>query len=341
MDDPLPPEIDPLAGRTPRRWRARDAVLGIVLMSVLLVLFAGRSVRHAGDQMHPSVFRTVVLGVGHPAGWLADRLPLTDAVHSVTKFLSPNPDLGNEGGFGTAAASSVRGVAPVTPDAFDPRDVGAKPVPPRRPLKTLLVTGDSMSTPLDLDLARRFTGGGVQVDRDPHLGTGISNTQFVDWGKLSVHQVATKHPDAIVVFIGAAEGFPLPGPGGKDVSCCDRPWAAAYAFRVRRMMDTYIQHGTAHVYWLLLPTPREAARAKIARSVNAAIRVAAQPYRAEVRVLDMVRVFTPGARYRAAMNVGGTDEIVRESDGVHLNQNGSSLAGDVVARAIRADYGSR
>ena len=61
---------------------------------------------------------------------------------------------------------------------------------------TLLVTGDSLSTPLDIELARKLAdqGAGVQVIRDPHLGTGISNTGLVDWGKLSSTQVANGPP---------------------------------------------------------------------------------------------------------------------------------------------------
>jgi len=80
---------------------------------------------------------------------------------------------------------------------------------------------------------------GVDVIRDPHLGTAISGTAIADWGELSTAQVARDHPDAVVVFIGANEGFDLPGPDGKPLKCCGAPWAAAYATRARTMMDTY------------------------------------------------------------------------------------------------------
>ena len=39
----------------------------------------------------------------------------------------------------------------------------------------------------------------------------------------------TDRPDAVVVFIGANEGFPMPGPGGRAVQCCGPQWAAVYA----------------------------------------------------------------------------------------------------------------
>ena len=101
----------------------------------------------------------------------------------------------------------------VTRDAFDSTMLGAPP-PPRRALHTLLVTGDSLSTPLDLQMARGLAPAGVRVLREPHLGTGISKTDLVDWGRLSTSQVHADRPDAVVVFIGANEGFPMPGPIG-------------------------------------------------------------------------------------------------------------------------------
>ena len=109
--------------------------------------------------------------------------------------------------------------------------------------------------------------------QDPHLGSGISNTLLVDWGKLAALQVREHHPDAVVIFIGANEGFPMLGPEGREVECCSTEWAAIYANRVRQMANTYRQNGMARVYWLTLPTPREAARRSIARVVNAAIEV--------------------------------------------------------------------
>jgi hypothetical protein len=107
------------------------------------------------------------------------------------------------------------------------------------------------------------------------------------------------------------------------------------------MMNTYRQGGAARVYWLTLPGPRDPARQRISRAVNAAIAVAAVPYRAQVRVLDMTDLFTPGGRYRAAMPVDGRSELVRQADGVHLNDAGATVALRPVLDALRADFGAR
>lgn len=322
-----------------RRYTAGDAVRAALIVVVLLVLFAGGSVRHAAAQLDSGLGRDIVSAVGEPTEWIADRLPLDEAQTELTGGLSPDEELGG-GGFAAASAGARNAgsrVPPITPDAFDPLAIGAPP-PAKQRLDTLLVTGDSLSTPLDQELARRLVPDGVEVVRDPHLGTGISNTAFADWGEISTAQVADHRPDAVVVFIGANEGFGIPGPDGKDVECCGTDYAAAYANRVRQVMDTYRQDGAAKVYWLTVMTPRDRVAQRVTRVVNAAIEVAAQPWRSQVRVIDTVPIFTPGDRYRDAMEVDGEETIVRESDGIHLNDVGSGIAADAVLDRIDDDF---
>jgi hypothetical protein len=336
-----PPTDDSLMNRFDqhglRRFRARDAIAAVMLAALLLVLFEGGSIRRAGEQMSPGVGRDLVLLVGKPAGWISDQLPLADVADDATAWLSPDEQLTQADSFQAAARrTGTAPVPPVTPAAFDPAEIGAKPEPRRR-LRTLLVTGDSLSTPLDVQLARRLSSQGVEVVRDPHLGTGISKSFTVDWGQLAASQVRRHRPDAVVAFIGANEGFPMPGDGGRQMQCCGAGWAAIYATRVRQIADTYRRGGAARVYWITLPTPRDPDRQKISRVVNAAIAVAVAPWRAHVRVIDAVKTFTPDG-YRDAMDVRGTRTIVREADGIHLNEAGSEVAASVVQRALAADF---
>ncbi len=330
---------------TGRIMRARDALVCVIVAVVVLLVVQGQSIRGSGEKMEPGLERSVVLAVGHPAGWIADRFGIHDDVKQLTASLSPDDALSGPGGFddaptnGAQAAAAAGAVAPVTPDAFDPAALGEKPVQLDK-LRTLLVTGDSLSQPLDVQLARRVAADGVRTVRQVHLGSGISKSGLVDWGALSTQQVKQDSPDAIVFFLGANEGFPFEAAGGKSVDCCGPAWAAQYATRARKMMQTFRQDSAARVYWLTLPMPRSPARQKIARTVNAAIYAAAQPFRAQVRVLDMAAVFTPGGRYRASMPVGGRATIVREPDGIHLNEAGASLAANLVVERMKADFAS-
>jgi hypothetical protein len=104
------------------------------------------------------------------------------------------------------------------------------------------------------------------------------------------------------------------------------------------MMDTYRRKGAARVYWITVPTPRDPDRQKVARTVNAAIAVAAQPYRRQVTVIDSAQIFAPGGRYRDAMPIDGRSTIVRESDGIHLNSSGARLLADTLLRSMGNDF---
>jgi len=201
----------------------------------------------------------------------------------------------------------------------------------------VLATGDSMIQIVDNFLAKQLRPEHFRVRSDAHVGTGISKPFLLDWVKHARYLARSYRPNATVVFLGANEGFPLRWQG-KRHNCCSRAWRMAYSARAQAMMKSFERDGTARVYWLTLPTPRDPDRQKIARTVNAAIAVAAEPWRSQVRVFDTVPIFTPGARYRDAMPINGADKIVRESDGIHLNQTGSSYLADQLLPVIDRDF---
>jgi lysophospholipase L1-like esterase len=321
-----------------RRFRARDAIVAVLVAALVLLVLEGTAVHKAGEQARSGVNRDILLALGKPARGIANAVPLHKEATRLTAGLSPDTKLAGTGGFDSRIGGVAGGhIPPVTPDAFDATALGAKP-PPKRALHNLLVTGDSLSTPLDLSIARRLAGKSVHVVRDPHLGAGISKTDLVDWGRLAVAQVKKDRPDAVVVFIGANEGFPMKDPTGQPQQCCTAAWAAIYANRVRQVMNTYRRGGAAHVYWLTVLTPREAAREKIARVVNAAVEVAAEPWRDQISIIDTVPIFTPGENYRDAMPIGGKQTLVRQSDGIHLNQAGSNHLAAMVLQTMRGQF---
>ena len=326
--------VDPTRSDPRMRGTARQAIVLVLLTALVLLVCAGDSVRNAGEELEDGPVKTMVLAVGEPAGWIADTLPFAAIADGVTGWVSSEDDLGSAGGgFGAPAPAGTggetgAGAARVAPEAFGGT---------REPLRSLLVTGDSMAQPLDAVLARRTADAEVRTRRDAKVGTGISKTDIVDWGKLAGEQVAQQPADAVIVFLGANEGFPMPV-GGKDVECCSPAWAAEYATRTRAVIEAYRRGGAKRVYWLTLPAPRDAERAKITRVVNSAIRVAAAGFGAPVQVVEAAELFTPGFRYADALDVAGRERLVRDPDGIHLNERGAELLADRLLERLGRDF---
>lgn len=318
-------------------FRARDAVVAILICVGILLVAGGGAIDSAAEREERGLTRDVLVALGGPAGNLADSTPVADAVGDLTSGLSPDSELG-EGGFDSAdAAARGADAGVIGPAAFDSTELGL-PAPPKRELETLLVTGDSLSTPLDIELSRKLGDTGVEVIRDPYLATGISREDLVDWGEIATAQVAEHEPDAVVVFIGANEGYPMTGPDGKTLDCCEIEWTVEYANRVRQLMETWRRDGAAKIYWVLVPRQRDEARLQIQTVVNAGIEAAAAPWRADVRIQPTDPTFTLDGSYTDAIEVDGDEQIVRESDGIHLNELGSEILADQVLELLGADW---
>ena len=132
-----------------RHFSARQSVLAVALVSAILIVFSGGSVLNAGEEQTPGIGRDLITAVGKPTNEIADSLPFQQVSHKLTSSLSPNQDLDNGGQFRTGSLALQGGrIPPITPQAFDPVEIGGKP-PPKKELGTLLVTGDSLSQPLD------------------------------------------------------------------------------------------------------------------------------------------------------------------------------------------------
>ena len=126
------------------------------------------------------------------------------------------------------------------------------------------------------------------------------------------------------------------------MNCCGADWAAEYAYRARQMMNTYRQDGAARVYWLTLPAPRDPARQRISRAVNAAIAVAAAALpRPGARPRPDRVCSRPGGRYRDAMDVGGRQRArPRRPTASTSTTRAPTVALGPVLAALRADFGA-
>jgi lysophospholipase L1-like esterase len=216
---------------------------------------------------------------------------------------------------------------------------------PRRPAFVrkgrlrLLATGDSMIQIIDGFLKQRLERRrATRVRSDARISTGLSKPFMLDWVKKAREQARSVHPDVTAVFIGANDGFPMKTRTGGRAACCGGAWVAEYARRVGSMMRSYLRGGRSYVYWMTLPTPRRGDFARIYRAVNRAIKRAAGRVGRGVRVIDLVRVFTPGGRFRQVIRFRGKRVDARQADGVHLSTAGASIAATLLIDRLRHDH---
>ena len=323
-----------------RRFSGRDAVFAVLVTVVLLVLFEGASVRKAGEEMKPGIGRDIVLGIGRPAGWIADRLPLAGVSHAATAWLSPNPNLSGPAALADAGAS----------DASPARSPRSRPTPSTRP----------RSAP------RRRRGGRCTRCWSPATRCRCRSTttspSSSSPGRSRDPRPAHRHRhlEHLRRRLGQAVGAP-----GQAAITPTRSWSSSAPTRASRWPDRRAaarwsaaaptgprSTPTARARW---PTPTASraprgstgsrfpprgrrARQNIARVVNAAIGVAAQPWADQVRVIDTVPIFTPGTSTATRCRSAAQQTIVREADGIHLNDAGSSLLAGIVLARVAQDF---
>jgi lysophospholipase L1-like esterase len=202
-------------------------------------------------------------------------------------------------------------------------------------LPDILATGDSLMQGLDAVLEDRLTGEAT-VDTDVHIGTGLTKPLLVDWAKLPARQVKKYHPKATLLFLGVNDGQTIKNAQGTYVACCGQDWIDEYTLRARRAMKTYIQGGKGLIYWLAIPASRDDRRTQLISAVNHAIAAAAKGIK-NARILDMVALFTPNGVYRESMMYHGRRVTVRQSDGIHLSNEGAEIAADYVISELEKD----
>lgn len=201
----------------------------------------------------------------------------------------------------------------------------------------VLVTGDSMVYGIIDVLGRSVRRSGGDLTGDPHPGSGITKPFLLRWPAHAAASARRDTPDATVVFLGAAvDTFPLTVAGQRRV-CCEPAWVAEYVRQLRGMMGSYLRAGSALVYWILLPAPRDAGRVASHHAINGAIRQAAATFPDGIRTVDIGAVISPGDVYREKAMYGGSLKAIREPDGIHLANAGVHLATEVIERAMRRD----
>src|SRR6266540_3489880 len=297
------------------RSRARTGYRSALIAAVTVLLLTPTSLLRQGEAMQEGVTRSVTLAVARPVSAVSRALHLERTASSMLAGLH----IGDGADAGTGTPLLLR------------KDLSLPPPVPPQALRAPASGGRAT--------ALGVHGGTGVVDTQVyvHNGTGLTRPFFVDWASLAAQQVQRYRPDATVVMLGANDDIGMPLPSGHVAEEGSPRWAVEYQRRLEIVMGILSQRGRAPVLWLTLPLAREARRSRDYALINAAARQAARAV-PSMRVVEVGERFTPGGRYRDSMTIDGRNRIVRQPDGVHLNQTGSRLAADIALDALRHSY---
>lgn len=327
VDDPAHPGIgDPV---DPRLTMPAGRVLLVVLVALLIAaVFNSEAVVRAGEGMKPGTTRDVVLSVGRPldsvAGFLGLHLPRRgfDMAFGQDAKTASDTEL-ESGSAAILRRKAKRDAKPAwrQPTAAEPLDV--------------LITGDSEAELVGLRMADLDTDDLLDVETVARNGTALTNPGFFNWELNAEQEMSARDPDAVVMLIGANDGFNV-DVGGELHAPRTPEWETEFARRVAVVMKTLTGDGERPVYWVPPPTARDPIYNEIYRSQNRAVERAAESVEG-ARYVDVFSTVNDG-EYSDRVEVDGRKVLGRQSDGIHFNREGAEVPARLVLRAMARDF---
>jgi hypothetical protein len=170
----------------------------------------------------------------------------------------------------------------------------------------------------------------------PRNATGLTNPEFFNWEINAQQEIAARKPDAVLMVIGANDGFNVLGEDGQLYGPQDPEWETEYARRAAVVMRELGSNGKRPVYWLPPPTARDPEFNTIYETQNRAIEQAARAVPG-ARYVDIYNTINNG-RYSDELKIDGRRVLARQSDGVHFNREGSIVPTRLALEAMARDY---
>jgi lysophospholipase L1-like esterase len=327
VHDPSHPGIGDPVDR--RLTMPAGRVFLVVLVALLIAaLLNSEAIVRAGEGMRPGTTRDVVLSLGRPLDSVAGfvRLHLPRKGFDMAFGQESRTGSGTELEAGSAAIlerRAKRRAKPVwrQPTADRPLDV--------------LVTGDSEAELVGLRMADLDTDDLLEVETVPRNGTALTNPGFFNWELNAEQEMASRDPDAVVMLIGANDGFNV-DVGGELFGPGTPAWETEFARRVAVVMKALGGDGERPVYWVPPPTARDETYNEIYRSQNRAVERAAESVEG-ARHVDVFTTINDG-EYSDQVEVDGRRIFGRQSDGIHFNREGAEIPARLVLEAMAEDY---
>jgi len=317
----MPPRRNPLtlpAGR----------VLGVILIALgVAALFNSAAMVRAGESMKRGNTRDIVLSVARPlddvAGAVGFHLP-RDGLDRAFGQQSKTGKSRLEGGSNAILRTNPR----------EQRKQGFFQPTPQHEVN-LFVTGDSEAQFVGEVLTDMVPSNLFDVSVIARNATGLTNPEFFNWEINARQEIASRHPDAVVMVIGGNDGFNVLV-NGKLYGPDTPQWQLEYARRTAVVMQELGSNGTRPVYWVPPPTARDPEFNKIFATENKAVEQAARAVPG-ARYVDIYSTLNHG-RYSDVLKIDGRKVLARQADGVHFSRSGAVAPARLILRAMAKDY---
>ena len=318
-----------------------------------------------GQGMPPGLSRTLLLAVGTPVDAVAGALHLGGPKRWLDAALG-HPDV-TAGGGGMESGPALPELDPSGSAAPPWRDgqgrpgagsgrsggqaaAGPRPRDTQPPLRhptrgdplRVLVTGDSLSSYIGQQLAALTARSHlVDVTTVPRDGTGLTNPGLFNWEIGARQEVAGQRYDAVVMVIGANDGWPMRVNGQEFTAVASGAWVREYARRIMIVEKAFAAGRPGRqVLWVGPPVPRGASWAHIFARLNGAARFAA-PLVPGGQYVNIAGPTSVHGRYADYLSTpGGRPVLARAPDGVHFTYDGSRFPAMIILGGLQRDFGS-
>jgi hypothetical protein len=220
-----------------------------------------------------------------------------------------------------------------------PKDLFAQKLP-KKNVKTLAVTGDSLSIGLASELEKSLGAkpglGYVSLGK---VSSGLAHPDFFDWERNMESLARRYRPDAVAVMLGTNDNKHLRMPDGSQIFYGTPEWDKAYAGRVKRMVEIIRSHNEqATVFWIGAPITGVEDLNRDLRHINAIAKKTMATLR-DCHYVDTWRLFSApdgGFAFSRPDVEGGA--TLRARDGIHMTAAGSQALASLCQSAMETRF---
>jgi hypothetical protein len=249
---------------------------------------------------------------------------------------APTSDASTQASQGTGGSSVTKATSKSTTTTDPDAGLPALGTPTAaRPLRVLEI-GDSLGEDLGFRLQADLPATGVAtITMDSQGDTGLSNQGYYNWPAQLQVDLATSHPQIVVIFLGAndGQGFDVNGVAEEYGS---PEWISVYTQRVDELLQESNRAG-ARVVWVGMPLMQDSSLSSEMVELDSIYEQQAAKFPGTL-YLSSDPVLCPDGQFTFSVTTSSGSQVIRTPDGVHLTTPGAELVAQAVISGIDARW---